>query len=124
MSDLNTQKNPWGGPDRRAQTAYPAVADVRLTDETIEYLEQKIAQAVRDGIKGAMTEDTAAAFWGAGLQLLQKQATQRAGQIVIGGLGGFLKNIMLFLMLGSLMYTVGGWTLLSAFYKSMFGSGS
>ena len=102
----------------------PPVQEVRLRPETLAHLEAQIAQAVSNGIRGAITAETAAAFWGAGLDLLQKHATQRAGQIVIGGLGGFFKNIMLFLMLGSLMYTVGGWTLLAAFYKSMFGGGA
>lgn len=118
---VDNSDDTWPQTERRNP---PPVQEVRLRTETIDHLEAKIAQAVRDGIKGAMNEETAAAFWSAGLALLQKQATQRAGQIVIGGLGGFFKNIMLFLMLGSLMYTVGGWTLLAAFYKSMIGGGS
>ena len=58
-------------------------AEVRLTDETGAWLEEKMAAAVREGIKAAMTEETAAAFWAAGLTVLQKSATQRAGRFVL-----------------------------------------
>lgn len=44
--------------DRRA-------TEVRLTDETIQYLRQEIAVAVGQGLKSAMTEDTATAYSGA-----------------------------------------------------------
>jgi len=111
----------WPRPERRNP---PPVQEVRLRTETIDHLEAKIAQAVRDGIKGAMNEETAAAFWSAGLALLEKQAAQRAGQIVIGGLWGLMQRIMLFLMLGGLVYSVGGWSALYTLFKTVFGGGS
>lgn len=102
----------------------PPVQEVLLRTETIDHLEAKIAQAVRDGIKGAMNEETAAAFWSAGLTLLRKQATERAGQAVIGGLWGLMQRIMLFLFLGGLVYSVGGWSALATLFKTVFGGGS
>ena len=96
-------------------------AEVRLTDETVEYLEKRIAAAVGEGIKTAITEDTAAAFWSAGLTALQKQATEHAGRFVIGGLWGLVRKASLFLMLGGIVYALGGWSALAALFKAIFG---
>lgn len=96
-------------------------AEVRLTDETIEYLEARIAAAVATGLKSAITEETATAFWSAGLTALQKQATEHAGRFVIGGLWGLVRKASLFLMLGGIVYALGGWTALAALFKAFFG---
>ena len=97
------------------------VAEVRLTDETIAYLEERIAAAVGNGIKTAITEETAVAFWSAGLAALQKQATQHAGRFVLGGIWGLLRKASLFFMLGGIVYAVGGWAALAALAKTIFG---
>ncbi len=98
-------------------------AEVRLTDETISYLEQRIAAAVGTGLKSAMTEDTAAAFWAAGLSVLQKQATQHAGRFVLGGMLGVVRKLGLFLTLGGIVYALGGWSALAALFKVLFQGG-
>ena len=108
------------GPERR--TAVPS--EVRLTDETGAWLEVKMAAAVREGIKGAMTEETAAAFWAAGLEVLQKQATQHAGRFVLGGLCDLARKASLFIALGSIVYAIGGWNALATLFKALFTSGS
>lgn len=118
---VDNSADPWPRNERRNP---PPVQEVRLRPETLAHLEQQIASAVQSGIQGAMNGQTAAAFWGAGLDLLQKQATQRAGQIVIGGLWGLLQRIMLFLMLGGLVYSVGGWSALATLFKTVFGGQS
>ena len=105
-------------PERRRNSA---PAEVRLTDETIEYLESRIANAVQIGIKNAVTEDTAAAFWSAGLQVLQKQASENAGRFVLGGLWGLLRKASLFMMLGGIVYAIGGWSAMAALFKAIFG---
>lgn len=96
------------------------VAEVRLTDETIAYLEARIAAAVGNGIKTAITEETAVAFWSAGLAALQKQATQHAGRFVLGGIWGLLRKASLFFMLGGIVYALGGWAALAALAKTIF----
>lgn len=103
--------------------ARPAPAEVRLTDETIAYLEQRIAAAVGTGLKSAVTEETAAAFWAAGLSVLQKQATQHAGRFVLGGLLGVVRKLGLFLTLGGIVYALGGWSALAALFKVLFQGG-
>ena len=108
-------------PAHHATERRKPVAEVRLTDETIAYLEERIVAAVGDGIKTAITEDTAVAFWSAGLAALQKQATQHAGRFVLGGIWGLLRKASLFFMLGGIVYAVGGWAALAALAKTIFG---
>ena len=108
-------------PAHHATERRKPVAEVRLTDETIAYLEERIAAAVGNGIKTAITEETAVAFWSAGLAALQKQATQHAGRFVLGGILGLLRKASLFFMLGGIVYAVGGWAALAALAKTIFG---
>ena len=108
-------------PAHHATERRKPVAEVRLTDETIAYLEERIAAAVGNGIKTAITEDTAVAFWSAGLAALQKQATQHAGRFVLGGIWGLLRKASLFFMLGGIVYAGGGWAALAALAKTIFG---
>lgn len=103
----------------------PKDTDVTLTPETIALMEQRMAAAVEAGIKGAMTaEDTAAAFWGAGLKVLQKQASEHTGRFVLGGLMGLVKKVSTFLLLGGMVYALGGWTALAKLWQVFFGDGS
>lgn len=99
-------------------------AEVRLTDETIEYLEQKMAKAVREGLEAVLNEKTAEQFWIAGFNVLQRNATQHAGRFVIGGLSGLFRKLGWFLLLGGLVYAVGGWNALAGLFKVLFQSGS
>ena len=108
-------------PAHHATERRKPVAEVRLTDETIAYLEERIAAAVGNGIKTAITEETAVAFWSAGLAALQRQATQHAGRFVLGGIWGLLRKASLFFMLGGIVYAVGGWAALAALAKTIFG---
>jgi hypothetical protein len=93
---------------------------VRLTDTTLAHLESLMAGAVQKGISDAMTEETAEKFWAAGLTVLQRQATQRAGRFVIGGLAGLLRKASLFVLLGGVVYAIGGWSALAGLFKALF----
>lgn len=96
-------------------------AEVRLTEETITYLEQRMRVAVSEGIKGAMTEQTAEAFWAAGFKVLQEQAAKHTGRFVLGGLWGLARKVMVFMLLGWIVYMIGGWALLAKFWHALFG---
>lgn len=96
------------------------IAEVRLTNETIEYLEQKMAKAVKDGLQSVLNEQTAEAFWAAGFNVLQRNATQHAGRFVIGGLWGITRKLSTFVLLGGIVYALGGWNALAGFFKLLF----
>lgn len=115
MPDTPTTPH-FSGPERRRSRP----AEVRLTDATIDYLEEKMKVAVAEGIKSAMTEDTAKAFWSAGLSVLQKQATAHTGRFVVGGLWGLVTGLGKFVVLGGIVYAIGGWAALATLFKMIF----
>lgn len=96
-------------------------AEVRLTDETIAYMEKIMEKAVQSGLSKAMTNENAEAFWAAGFKVLQQQAAQHTGRFVLGGLAGLARKVLVFAFLGSIVYMIGGWSLLAKFWQSMFG---
>jgi hypothetical protein len=102
--------------------------EVRLTDETISYLDQRIADAVRVGIsqalQEALTKDTAQKFWSAGFEMLQEQASVHAGRFVVGGLWGLIRKASMFLVLGGVVYAIGGWAGLAKLWHILFGAAS
>ncbi|ADV01254.1 hypothetical protein [Alicycliphilus denitrificans] len=98
-------------------------AEVRLTQETIDYMTLLVQQAVSEGIKGAMTEETAQQFWGAGIAVLQRQATHHAGRMVMSGITGLLRRGAVFVVLGGIVYALGGWTALAKMAKVLFTAG-
>lgn len=95
--------------------------EVRLTDETIAFMKTEIASAVKVGIKEAINEEAAREFWGTGFKVLQEQATNHAGRVVLGGLLGFVRKGLLFLAVGYMVYTVGGWSALAKFVSVVKG---
>lgn len=94
--------------------------EVRLTAQTIKYLKKEMQEAVAEGIKSAINEETASAFWSAGFNALQKQATEHAGRFVLGGLWGIARRISMFLLLGGVVYAIGGWTALAKLWHALF----
>ena len=96
---------------------------VSLTESALQEISERVSTAVREGIKGVMTEETAAAFWAAGLAVLQKQATQHAGRFVLGGFMVLTRKASMFLLLGGIFYAIGGWAGLALLFKSLFDVG-
>ena len=90
-----------------------------LADETISMLRSEIRMAINEGIQDQLTEENFAKFWDVGLRSLQNQAAQRTGLIVGGLLAGMLKKGALFVILGGIVYAVGGWTALAALFKAL-----
>lgn len=99
--------------------------EVRLQEETLLHIKMLMKEAVKDGLSEFIKELTtdeavekaAQKFWGSGLKVIQTQAQQQAGKVILGGLWGLGKRAIVFLFLGMLMYSVGGWTLLTSFTK-------
>ena len=106
----------WTGAERRA-------AEVRLSEDTVRYLEARMTASVAKGMRDAMTEEAAAAFWMAGLNVLQKSASDHAGRFVIGGLWGLARKLATFMMLGGIVYAVGGWSALATIANSNYRAG-
>lgn len=97
---------------------------VRLTDTTLMHLETLMRTAVEKGINDAINEDMAERFWSAGLNVLQRQATDHAGRFVLGGLWSMVQRLSMFVVLGGVVYAVGGWAALAGLFKTIFSTGT
>lgn len=97
--------------------------DVTLTPETIALLEDRMSHAVAAGIQSAMTEDAARQFWAAGFRELEEVAQANTGRFVLGGLIGLVKKLSTFVVLGGMVYAIGGWTALGKLWHALFGTG-
>lgn len=94
--------------------------EVRLTDETIDYLEQRLTAALTKAVKSSIDEEAAKEFWGAGLKVLREQATEHTGRFVLGGLWGLARKLGMFLALGGVVYAIGGWSALAKLWSVIF----
>lgn len=101
----------------------PDQTEVRLREETLQHMQALMRDAVRDGVRELVTPENMEQFWSSGFQMLQKQATAQAGRFVLGGLVGLLRKASLFVLLGGLVYAVGGWSALATLAKALFSSG-
>lgn len=97
--------------------------EVRLSEKSLKEIEARMAKAVGDGIKFALTEENARAFWIVAMSGLQKSATENTGRFVLGGLRALMRKVFLLVLLGGLAYMAGGWTLLVAVYKAVSSGG-
>lgn len=84
-----------------------------------------IKQAVREVIsEEILTEEAAKKFWLAGLKVLQEQAQNHAGRFVLGSLSAMFRKVTIFVLVGGLVYAIGGWSALAGLFKTLFTSGS
>jgi len=78
--------------------------EVRLRQETIDHLTEKMSEAVAAGITKAVAD-------------IQAQATQRVGGFVLGGLAGLMQRLGVFLLVGGIVYALGGWDALGSMFR-------
>lgn len=94
--------------------------EVQLAGETITLLtsgiREEVADAVAAGIARAMSDENAERFWAKGLEVLQRQATERTGRFVLGGLTQMVKKALWVGLFALAVYSVGGWSLVKAMW--------
>jgi hypothetical protein len=103
----------------RQQQALTEESRVLLAD----LLENRMRAAVAEGIAEAMTEEAAQKFVRSVLAEAQRLATAKAGEAAVGVVGALFKRALLFLVLGSLVYMVGGWSALASLGKFVLDKG-
>jgi hypothetical protein len=97
-------------------------AEVRLRDETIDYLEQRIAVAVKIGMKEVLTDkEVVGQFIGAAVENFQKKASERTGAFVLGGIKAAIHKAAWFLGLGLMVYSIGGWAAVAKLWHALWG---
>lgn len=93
--------------------------EVRLADETIQLLRGEIKYAASQALMEAMTDEAAERFWAKGLEVLQRQASERTGRFVLGGLSGLAKKALMLAMAALILYNLGGLAALKAAWTAM-----
>lgn len=84
-------------------------------------LRDEMRQAVTAGIREAMTQEAAEEFATTFLAVVRKQAESKMGSVGVSLIGGLLKKTGLFLLLGGVVYAIGGWAALAAMFKVLAG---
>lgn len=101
------------GQERRAP-------EVRLTDETIRYLEERISAAVAEGLRSTMTPEVAKNFWRTGFEVLREQTLRGTGDFVLGGLWAGIKKLLWVAGIALALWATGGWALVKGFFAVVF----
>lgn len=91
---------------------------VALTEESrlllADLLRKEMADAVAEGIKQAMTRETAQTFASVFMDQIRIQATSKVDNWAGGLVRNALKKVLNFIFIGSIVYAFGGWTALAA----------
>lgn len=106
--------------DNRMQMAMTDESRVLLAD----LMENRMRIAVAEGIAAAMTEEAAERFWTKGIEVLQRQAAERTGRFLLGGLAAALKKAGWVAIFVLAVYSVGGWSLLKAMWGAIINKGT
>lgn len=94
-------------------------AQQHLTDESrvllASLLRDEMRTAVAEGLEDVLTNE---AVWAKVFVALQKQASERTGRWVLGGLVQVLKKAAWIGVFVLMAYSIGGWTLLKAVWAA------
>jgi len=115
-----TPTQPEDGQDAKINFSLPErrrPAEVRLAQEQVDELKAIVRTAAADALRDSITQDMAEKFWAAGIAVLQDNAKKQAGDFVVGGVLALLKRGFLIVLVGSMVYTLGGWAMFVKFAK-------
>lgn len=105
-----------------------AKPEVRLADETSEYLHQQMRDAVREGIADALhqaiTPERAREFFVVGVDVLREEASKHTGRFVLDGLLAAAKKAFWIGLFVLAVYSFGGWTMVKTVVAAVFGKAS
>lgn len=82
-------------------------------------LRDEMRIAVAEGIAAAMTDEAAERFWSTGLELLQRQAKEKAGSFLLDGFLAAAKKLLWVAVFMVAVYSLGGWALLKAVWAAV-----
>lgn len=94
---------------------------VTLSEESMAQLALMIEKKVDQSLEKKLNEQTAEIFWNAGLKMLRREAGDRALKVGWWGFKQLAGKALLFVVVGWLVYAVGGWEGLTRLLKLLFG---
>jgi hypothetical protein len=91
-----------------------------IANLTMVDLKTAMKQSVAEGFEEAMTVEAAERFWAVGISMLQAHTKNKAGDMVLSGIGK-MARIGFWSGLGLLgVYMIGGWPLVVKVWKAIF----
>ena len=88
----------------------------------IEALAGMLPEMIKDGTaQGLQAALAQPETWAAAATGFRKAARLEAGEAVMSGLAVLLRKALLFIVLGALVYWVGGWSALAGLFKALGG---
>ncbi len=95
-----------------------------VVDDHAAAVKGKTKEALSEAIREAMRDkDACAVFWGSAGDALMNYGQQQTGKLVIGGIKGVVSRLGMFMVLGLIVYSVGGWAALAAVWKAIWPTG-
>lgn len=80
---------------------------------------KQVADAVRDGITAALADP---ATWAAAMGGMRASTEEHAGRWMVGAVWSVVRKLALFTLAGLVVYSVGGWSALTALWKAVWGA--
>ncbi len=100
--------------DENRDPEHAGPAEVRLTEETVQYLQKTMQEAVSTGMRKVIEDrEVIGEFWSEAFEILRDRAQKQTGRMVLWSLRGILSRLAQFLTLGLIVYMAGGWTALA-----------
>lgn len=101
--------------------------ELNISDSSLGALEDRVEQAVQRGLVKAFRElvtddESLQHFWLGGLAAIRSEATKQTGKFVLSSLGALAGRLFFFVLVGSFIYALGGWTALATAWKAIFGN--
>lgn len=94
-----------------------------LTEESRLFLaamlRDEMRVAVAEGIAAALTDEAAERFWAVGLEVLQRQAKQKAGGFLLDGFLAASRKALWVGVFVVIAYSLGGWALLKTIWAAL-----
>lgn len=94
-----------------------------LSEDDLQHIRVEIRSALADWAREDLfTKDNMEIFWTSAFDVLQEKAQQHTGKFVVASISGVFKKFAVFILLGGLVYAVGGWTAMVGLFRSLFTS--
>jgi hypothetical protein len=87
-----------------------------LTSMLRNELRDELRIAVAEGMQAVLTNDE---VWAKVFSVLQRQATERTGRFVLGGITAVFRKLLWIGLFAAFVYSAGGWALLKAVWAAM-----
>lgn len=86
-------------------------------------MQAMVRQAVADGLRDACNDREAVGnFWRAAFEQLQAQAQARTGKWVLRNFWRISSKLAMFIGIGMLVYSIGGWTAVAKLWHATWGA--